>query len=110
MVLARGFVVTLLFALGWLALAFHSKPPVLTSDADVPAIQKNADAIATWSFTPALVTAGDRAGFDNARDWTEARPIIVSIGETLAPRLAVSAFLTLLGLFGFWAGIRLLTQ
>jgi hypothetical protein len=110
MVIGRGFVVSLLFAIGWLALAFHSRPPVLSAGADVPAIRENTDAIAGWTFTPALISDRDRGGFDNAKDWTEAGPVIVSIDEAIGPRLAVSALLTLLGVVAFWAGVRMLAQ
>jgi hypothetical protein len=110
MALGRGFVVTLLFAVGWLALAFYFKPPVLKAGADDSAIHANADAIDRWTFTPALVTDRDRAGFDAARDWTQAGPTLVSIDEALGARLAVSALLTLVGLAGFWAGIGVVAQ
>ena len=110
MAIERGFVVTFLFAIGWLALAFHSMPPPLAADADVGAIRENADALDHWSFTPALTTAIDRGGFDNARDWMEVRPYLISLDETLGPRFAVSALLTLLGLAEFWAGVRFLAQ
>ncbi|MEO7113536.1 MAG: hypothetical protein ABI183_24065 [Polyangiaceae bacterium] len=110
MVLGRGFVVSLLFAVGWLALVVDSRPPVVTAGAETSAIRETADELATWSFTPALVPASERARFRNANDANEARAAIVSADQAIGTRLVVSALLTLLGLVAFWAGVRLIVQ
>jgi hypothetical protein len=109
MVLGRGFVVSLLFAVGWLALVFQSRPPAVTTGAESSVIRETANEMATWSFTPALVPASERARFGNANDAT-ARAAIVSADQAIGTRLVSSALLTLAGLVAFWAGVRLVVQ
>ena len=121
MVVARGTVVSVLFALGWLALIVHSRPRVAGVAPDRAAVHQAIESLDTWSFTPALLMPGEWGWYESSEqlEMYEAHPTswlaetsarLHGVDEKIGRRLIGSSVLTLLGVLGFWFGVAVFAR
>lgn len=116
MPIARGSVVSLLFAIAWLGLVFHSRPRVDHVPPDRAAIHAAVVSLETWSFTPALLMEPEWGSVESPSqlaiydahpaEWlSEASALLASIDEKIGRRLVGGTVLTILGVLAFWGGV-----
>lgn len=121
MPVTRGFVASLIFVIGWLALVVHSRPHVAGVAANKSAIDDAITTIDTWTFTPALLEAGEWGWYENADQmavfkanpdaWLrETSQRFTGLDRKIGERLTVSGVLTLIGVLIFWGGIAVLSR
>lgn len=116
MVVARGTVASVLFAIGWIALVVNSRPHVADVARDRNAIHQAIESVDTWSFTPSLLMRGEWGWYESPEqlavyeahpaewlDETSAR--LGDVDEKIGRRLIASSVLTLVGVLGFWLGM-----
>ena len=116
MVVARGTITSILFALGWIALIVHSRPHVAGVAHDRNAIHAAIESVDTWSFTPALLMRGEWGWYESPEqhavydahhhEWLdETSSRLSDVDEKIGRRLVASSVLTLVGVLGFWMGM-----
>lgn len=105
MVIARGAVTSILFAIGWLALVVSSRPHVAGVATNDAAARQGVAQLETWSFTPALLTRDERATYASERGPSRVSAMLANADAKIGTRLIESALLALAGVAMFWFGV-----
>ncbi|MGH7282444.1 MAG: hypothetical protein ACRELY_13030 [Polyangiaceae bacterium] len=110
MAIVRGGVTSLIFAIAWIAVVFHSRPALTLDTSDASRLQSSIAALETWSFTPALLHADERAAYETAKTVPEARAGLARADAKIEGRLVFASALVLLGIVLFWGSVRMIAQ
>lgn len=110
MPIVRGAVTSLLFAIAWMALVFHSRPALRVDTNDAAALQSSITDLKTWSFTPALLRASERSTYESAKTVPEATAALGAADAMIGARFWVAAADVLLAMAVFWGVIHMLAK